>query len=143
MLVRDVMNEDVKTITPSATVKLAAQRMHRYRIGCLIVHKGAKLAGIITDSDILGKVAARDKKPSTVKVEQIMTRDLVLIEDDRHISKAVELMEAHKIKKLPVVSGTELVGILTVADLAMAQPKLIKQVSNLVVFPKNSKNVAG
>ena len=67
----------------------------------------------------------------------------VLIEDDKDITEAAEIMDKSHIKKLPVVSGRSLVGILTASDLASAQPKLIEKISKLMVFPKTRKNVAG
>ena len=143
MLVRDVMNSDVKTIEPEDSVLDAAERMIEFRVGCLVIVKKEKLMGIITDSDILEKVVAEDKKPSGVLVKQVMTKKLVMIEDDKDISEAAELMEKSHIKKLPVISEKSLVGILTVADLAKAQPKLIEKISSLMIFPKSRKPVAG
>jgi CBS domain-containing protein len=143
MLVKEVMNEDVKTIGPQDTVLDASRQMRDFKIGCLIVIDETRLVGIITDGDMIGKVVAEDLKPSRIKVSKAMTKDPVLIEDDKDIEKAVELMERHSISKLPVVSGSNLVGILTVADLAKAQPTLVKQISSLMVFPKNTKSVAG
>jgi CBS domain-containing protein len=144
MLVKEVMNTDVKTIEPGDTVLDAARLMTDLSIGCLVVIKDeSKLDGIITDSDIIGKVAAQDKKASKVLVRQVMSDKLVVIDQDSDISDAADLMEKSGIKKLPVVSGSSLVGILTVSDLAMAEPKLIKQISALMVMPKNNKNMAG
>ena len=143
MLVRDVMNRDVKTIEPSESVMEAASQMNEFRIGCLVVVRNEKLVGIITERDILEKVVAEDRKASEVKVSQVMTRDPVLIEDDKDISDAVEIMSNSQVKKLPVISGHSLVGILTAADLANVQPELLKQISALMVFPKRERSVAG
>lgn len=143
MIVKDVMNTDVQTIGPDETILDAARSMRELRMGCLVVIKGERLAGIITDSDIIGKVAAEDRKASKVKVRQIMSKKLIVIEEDREISEAADVMEKTGVKKLPVVTGSSLVGILTVSDLAMAQPKLIEQVSSLMVMPKKKKAVAG
>ena len=137
------MNTDVKTAGPEDSILDAAKEMTEFGIGCLVVIKDSKLEGILTDSDILGKVVAEDKMASKVKVRDVMSKELVLIKDDRDISEAADLMEKSGVKKLPVVSGNQLVGILTVSDLAMAQPTLIKQVSALMVLPKPSKSVAG
>ena len=143
MLVKDVMTRDVKTIKPGQTVLAAAEKMKEFRIGCLIVEKNEKLLGILTDSDILDKVTAEDRLASKIKVKDVMTNELVLIEHDATIEQAAELMEERKIKKLPVIKGRKLIGIVTVADMAQAQPKLLKQVSALMVFPKTGKAVAG
>ena len=143
MLVKEVMNSDVKTIEPGKTVLEAASRMNEFKIGCLIVISSGKLAGILTERDILERVVAKDKKASKVLVRNAMTTDLVLIKDDKEITEAAEIMEKSHVKKLPVVSGSNLVGILTASDLASAQPKLIEKISKLMVFPKTRKNVAG
>jgi CBS domain-containing protein len=143
MLVKEVMNSDVKTIEPGETVLEAAIKMNEFKIGCLVVISNDRLAGILTDRDILERVVAKDKKASSVLVRNAMTTDLVLIEDDKEITEAAEIMEKSQIKKLPVVSGNSLVGILTALDLASAQPKLIEKISKLMIFPKTRKNVAG
>ena len=143
MQVKDVMTHDVKTIEPDETILEAAGVMVKFRIGCLIVATKGKLKGIVTDSDILEKVVAEDKRASKVLVRDTMTKKLVMIEYDKDISDAAELMEKSHIKKLPVIKGKSLVGILTAADLAGAQPKLIEKISSLMLFPKSRKNVAG
>jgi CBS domain-containing protein len=143
MLVSDVMNSDVKTIEPGEDVLEAVSRMIKFRVGCLVVIKAGKLMGILTDSDILEKVVAEDKKASGVIVKDVMTKELIMIEHDKDISEAADIMDQHNVKKLPVIKGKTLVGILTAADLAKAQPKLIEKISSLMVFPKSRKNVAG
>ena len=143
MLVSDVMNTDVKTISPDENVLEAAMTMVEFKIGCLVVTRKDMLAGIITDSDIMERVVAEDKRASEVKVREVMTKDLVLIEHDRDISDAADIMDKSNIKKLPVISGKSLVGILTAADLAKAQPALVEKISSLMVFPKKRKNIAG
>jgi CBS domain-containing protein len=143
MLVRDVMNKIVKTAEPEESILEATKRMNEFSIGCLIVVKKGKLVGIITERDILEKLVAENKLASKVKVKQVMTKNPIIIEDDKDISEAVDVMAKHQIKKLPVISGQKLVGILTTDDLAKVQPKLIKQISSLLVFPKRGKAVAG
>ena len=143
MLVRDVMNRDVKTIGPGETILEAANRMNEFRVGCLVVVQKTMLMGIVTERDILEKVVARDKRASGVRVSQAMTRDPVMMDEDKDITDAVDTMNKSHIKKLPVVSGKNLVGILTATDLAMVQPELIKQISAIMAFPKKGRPVAG
>ena len=143
MLVKDVMTTDVKTGDPEENIMEAAQRMTEFRVGCLVVVHEGKLEGIVTDSDILEKVVAADKKASEVLIKNIMTKKLIMIGENSDISDAVDIMEKSHIKKLPVISGKILVGILTAADLAQAQPKLVEKISSIMLFPKARKNVAG
>ncbi len=143
MLVSEVMTSDVKTVGPTDTVLDAVSEMVEFNVGCVVVVKGTRLEGIVTDSDVLAKVVSEDKKASAVKVSDMMSSDVVMIEHNKDIDEAVELMREHNVKKLPVTKGSSLVGILTSADLAQAQPKLLEKISSLMVFPKQRKNVAG
>lgn len=143
MLVREVMNRDVKTIEPDESTLDAAKTMNEFRIGCLIVARKTKLVGILTERDILEKVVGEDKRASGVRVSQAMTRDPIMIGEDKDISEAVEAMNKSHIKKLPVVSGQSIVGILTTTDLARVQPEMIKQISAIMAFPKKGRPVAG
>jgi CBS domain-containing protein len=143
MIVRDVMNRDVKTIEPGETILEAAKTMNEFRLGCLVVVEKTRLVGIITERDILEKVVATDKRASGVRVSQAMTREPVMIDEGKDISEAVDIMNMSHIKKLPVVSGHSLVGILTATDLARVQPELIKQISAIMALPKKERPVAG
>jgi CBS domain-containing protein len=118
MKIREIMRP-ARTILTGATVKEAARLMHKHRIGSLIVvdEKKKKVAGIITERDVMGKVTAENKLPSKVKVDDIMTKKVFSISPDSLIDDAVYLLIEHKIKKLPVVENGELVGIITSTDL--------------------------
>lgn len=118
MKIKEIMRP-ARTITQDETVKEAAKEMNEHRIGSLIVLNDSKgLAGIITERDILEKVTAENKLPSSVNVCQIMTKKLITIEPDAKIDDAVYLMMKHKIKKLPVVGEKDdLLGIVTSTDL--------------------------
>ncbi len=116
MKVKEVMKR-VKTIDSDSSVKKAAKIMSDARIGSLVVLDGTKVVGIITERDILSKVSATNKLPSKVKVSDIMTSKLIFIHPEDLIDDAVYLMLKYKIKKLPVMEGKELLGILTSTDI--------------------------
>jgi CBS domain-containing protein len=141
--VKDIMNTDVKTIKPDESVQRAAEIMKEFRIGSLIVIAGTKLVGIATERDILNGVVAEDKLPSEVKVEDIMTREVIMVSPEMDIEEAVDLMMEKKIKKLPVVFNEKLIGIVTVTDIITAEPKMLKQLGTLMLFAKAKKPVAG
>jgi len=136
MRVEEIMNKDVKTTEPKVTVQEAAEEMSRYGIGCLLVVKNKKLIGIITERDIMKKVVAEDKQPSKTLVENIMTKDVILISPDMEIEEAAELMMKHNIKKLPVIIGHQLIGIVTATDICAAEPKMLENLSKLMLIPK-------
>ncbi len=141
--VKDIMNTDVKTIKPDENVQKAAEIMKEFRIGSLIVITGTKLVGIITERDIMNGVVAEDKVPSEVKVDSIMTKEVIMVSPEMEIEEAVDLMMEKKIKKLPVVSSDRLIGIVTATDIITAEPKMLKQLGTLMLFAKTKKPVAG
>jgi len=143
MLVKDVMNSDVKTIGPKVSVQEAAKIMSKFRIGSLIVVKNEELAGIVTERDIITKAVAESKDMTKTTVSNIMTKEVILIKPDADIEDASELMIQHHVKKLPVIFEKQLIGIITSMDIVAAQPKMIEQMGALLVFPKKKKPVAG
>lgn len=131
MLVRDIMNKDVVTAKPDITVKEAAAIMTCHHIGSLVVLDNEKIVGIITERTIMVSIAdGRDAELTTI--EEIMAKKVITIEPDKTIEDAVGLMAEHKIKKLPVVDGDKLVGIITASDIIVVEPKLIESVANLL-----------
>ncbi len=143
MLVKDVMNSDVKTIGSKSSVQEAAKVMGRFRIGSLIVVKDEELIGIVTERDIMTKVVAESKDAIKTSIGNIMTKDIVMIKPDADIEEAAELMIKHHIKKLPVVFDNQLIGIITSMDIVTAHPKMIEQMGALLIFPRKKKPVAG
>jgi len=132
MLVKEVMNDKVLTAPKETLIKDAARIMTKYRIGSLVILEKSKLIGIVTERDILGKVVARGDDPRIIKIEDIMTTDVISIQDDDTVEKAVELMTEHKIKKLPVLHEERLVGIITASDIIVIQPKMIDALCKLL-----------
>lgn len=142
MLIKDMMNRNVQTIGPESTVQKAAELMMNNSIGSLIVVKDEKLAGIITERDVM-KVIVDGRDPKETKIRDAMTSNVVFISPDKDVSDAAELMAKHKIKKLPVVEGSRLVGIVTATDLMAAEPKILSRIGALMLFTKRRKPIAG
>lgn len=142
MRVREVMKEDVKTINENATVKEAAQEMKTNKIGGLLVmDSNEDVIGIITERDILEKVAVEDILSKDVKIKQIMTKKVITIDPDAFIEDAADLMNKNKIKKLPVLWQNKVVGIITATELIAAENTIIEKLSN--IFPIERKEGAG
>jgi len=134
MLVKEAMKKDVKTIRPSDTIKDAAVLMNENRIGSLVVVSGTgTVTGIVTERDILTDVVAAGKNAEDIKVEDIMTKELITISPDKSLEDAADVMTKNKIKKLPVMEGGRLVGIITATDLICYEKKLIEKISNIML----------
>jgi CBS domain-containing protein len=131
MLVRDIMKKDVMATKQDATIKEAASVMSNRHIGSLVVLEKEKIVGIITERNIL-KSIADGLDPELTTVEEVMTKNVITIEPDKTIDDAVGLMAQHGIKKLPVVDGDKLVGIITASDIIVVEPKLIESIANLL-----------
>lgn len=142
--VEDVMVKEVITIDENSTVKEAADIMNKFEIGCLIAVRKGKAMGILTERDLLKRVVAEGKDANRTKVKDIMTSPLVVAEPTMDLGEAVKLMFQMKIKKLPVVDGKKLVGLVSLTDIARFQPQMIsilKQLAARQAAPKSMKKV--
>jgi len=137
MLVREVMNKKVMTVKPDLILRKAAEIMSNYHIGSLVVLENDKLAGILTERNVLVAVA-EGKDPELTTVEEVMAKKVITIEPGKTIEDAVNLMKDNKIKKLPVIDGEKLVGIITASDIIVVEPKLIEGIAKLI-----SANISG
>lgn len=142
--VEDVMVREVITLDEGSTVKEAAEIMNKFEIGCLIAVSKGKAMGIITERDLLKRVVAESRNATKTKVKEIMTSPLVVVEPKMELEEAVKMMFQMKIKKLPVVDGKRLVGLVSLTDIARFQPqmiKILKQLANMQAAPKSMKKV--
>jgi CBS domain-containing protein len=138
------MVKEVITIDDESTVKEAADIMNKFEIGCLIAVRKGKAMGIITERDLLKRVVADAKDAKKAKVKNIMTSPLVVVEPEMDLEEAVKLMFQMKIKKLPVVDGKRLVGLVSLTDIARFQPQMmtiLKQLAARQSAPKSMKKV--
>lgn len=131
MLVKDVMNKNVVIAKPETTLKEAAKVMGEMNIGSLIIVENDRILGIITSTDVM-KAVGEGKDPDSTFVRDIMSKNVITIHANEALSKAVELIVKHKIKRLPVMIGEKLVGIITVSDIAIVEPKIVASISSLI-----------
>jgi len=142
--VEDVMVKDVRKIDAKATIRQAAGVMNKFGIGCLIAVGKGRVAGILTERDMLKRVVAEGKDVSKIRVRDVMTSPLVVAEPKMDLGEAVKLMFKMNIKKLPVVEGKRLVGLLSLTDIARFQPEmltLVKQLAANHTAPKSMQKV--
>lgn len=125
VLVKEAMKSNPVTVKPKTSVKEAAELMRKKGIGnCIVVDK--KPIGIITESDILKKVVAEDKKASEVLVEEIMVTPIIVIDPYVNIEEAMKTMSKCNIRRLPVVEDGNLIGIITIKDILRLSPMLLE-----------------
>jgi len=138
----DVMVEDVITVEEKATTKKAAELMNEHEIGCLIVVKKGKPAGIVTERDMLKRILLESRDPEKIRVNEIMSKPLIVGKPQMDIEDAVKLMFKRNIKKLPVTDKNHLVGLVTLTDLVRSE-QIVKMLKKLPSeeTPKRMKKV--
>jgi CBS domain-containing protein len=130
--VREAMTEDPRSIGLSASVVEAAQLMRDEHIGSLPITDGDTLVGMITDRDITTRVVAEAADLETASVGDVYSQDLVSVEPDKDLEEALGLMARHQVRRLPVVEGSKLVGIVAQADIALILSEDEKKTGELV-----------
>jgi len=111
------MQKKVVTLNPDASIRDAAKKMKDYRIGYLLVTNGESIKGCLTDRDIVLWLAS-GKDPDATRINSIMQTSVVTAQPDLDVFDASKLMARKKIRRLPVVEGNKLIGLVSVSDLA-------------------------
>jgi CBS domain-containing protein len=118
---RDVMTKGAECVLEDQTVSDAARKLAELDVGAMpICGEDGRLKGMLTDRDIVVKVLAQGKDPSSVTAGELGQGDgeTVTIGADDSIDEALRTMKDHAVRRLPVIDGTELIGIVSQADLA-------------------------
>ncbi|MEU6710679.1 CBS domain-containing protein [Nonomuraea purpurea] len=119
---RDLMSSGTECVSSHETLDRAAQMMRTMNVGALpVCGPDDRLAGIITDRDIVVKCVAAGHDPAKVTAGELAT-GLVWVPADATVEEALERMEKHQIKRLPVIDNHRLVGMISEADLAKHLP---------------------
>lgn len=120
LLVRHAMTESPQTARPDMMASDAAALMKQLDAGVIPVAEDGKLLGLVTDRDLVLRVLAERRDGDEVRLSEILTRSPVTVTPDMKLSEARDLMAEHQVRRLPVMKGDELVGILSLGDVAMA-----------------------
>jgi len=127
MVVKDVMSSPVITVDEDATVNKAAQLMADSHIGCIVVtSKEGKPMGIITESDFVTRVLAKNIQPSKLTAKEVMTSPLITIDPDETLSETARRMSQLNVRRLGVTYKGNLVGIISSKDILAITPELLE-----------------
>jgi CBS domain-containing protein len=116
--VKNVMTKNPTSCDLSATVVEAAKVMASEDVGAVPVVKDGRLAGLVTDRDIVVRVLAEGRDPSSTTVGEIASSDRETLSPDDDLGTALRKMASSQVRRLPVVEGDQLVGIVAQADVA-------------------------
>jgi len=120
LLVRHAMTEAPTTARPDLNAADAAGMMRSHDVGVIPIAEEGKLLGLVTDRDLVVRVLAERKDPTAVALRDIMTRSAVTVTPDTELADARDVMAKHQVRRLPVMKGEELVGIISLGDVAVA-----------------------
>jgi CBS domain-containing protein len=117
--VADVMTTRPRCASPDTPLQEVAQIMEAEDVGAVPLIEGERLVGMITDRDIVIRAIAKGKDTSGMPARAVASQELVTVSPDQDLSDVLQLMAQHKVRRLPVVEGDRLVGIVAQADVAL------------------------
>ena len=123
-IVKEAMKSNIAIVQPTTLVLEAAKIMKKRKIGNVIVVEKKQPIGILTESDILKKVVAEGKNAKDVKVKEIMSTPIIVIDPYLTLEQAMETMTKCNVRRLPVIENDELIGIITEKDIFRLSPIL-------------------
>lgn len=113
MVARDIMTKEVITVKPGAPVKDLAKLLHKHKIsGAPVVDTKGRIVGIVSEADILAKRGR--------EVKTIMSKTVISVSEETPVEEIATLMTHHKVKRLPVLRGEKIVGVVSRADIVSA-----------------------
>ena len=116
MIASDIMTRRVHITTPQASVQEVAQLLYRERIsGVPVIDESGQIIGMITEADIIRNIERDD-----LKVAEVMSRQLFMVDEDTPVSEIATLLTERHIKRVPVVQAGRVIGIVSRADIVQA-----------------------
>jgi len=116
-----IKNREVVCARTGQTVQEVAELMARNRIGAVPILDGENLVGIFTERDLLHRIVAEKKNPNEVKIEEVMTRELIVAPPECRIKECISLMKKYKMRHILIVKEKDLVGIISLRDLLQVE----------------------
>lgn len=117
MLVKEIMTQNIITIDAAEPVSKASDLMRQYDIGILPVVENGKVAGVVTDRDIVIRAISQNRNIA-LPVSEIMSKSTICANPKQEVSAAAKTMAAQQIRRVPVMENGELCGILSLCDIS-------------------------
>lgn len=127
MLVRELMTAEVLTVPLGASLDEAVELMLQQNVGSVLVMNDTIPVGIVTESDVLAIGYEREVPFGDIPVGDAMTGELITVQPSTTVSRAIETMNEHGIKRLPIVEDFRVVGIVTISDVVREHVALVSE----------------
>ena len=132
MRIEEIMTTDVETCMPESTLQEVASKMREINVGSIPICEEGRLVGIVTDRDIVIRGLA-EQIPSDAPISEILSAEVVTGTVDLTVEEAAELMAAHKIRRLPIVADEQVIGIVSLGDLAIRDVSANHYAENTII----------
>jgi len=133
-IVSEVMTGNVQAVAPEDSLERAAQWMELLNVGSLPVCTGKRLVGMVTDRDITVRGIAAGLAPAAARVGEVMSTPVIWCTEDQDTEQVLRIMADAQVRRIPVIgAGGELVGMVSIGDLATRSPgpvdKVVREIS--------------
>ncbi len=108
----------VHAVASTITIADAVAEMNKHRIGCILVIDAGRIAGIFTERDVLRRVVGAGVDPKTVRVADVMTKDVHTIPPDTTVEQTMVLFAERHCRHIPVVANGQLKGLISIGDIS-------------------------
>ena len=142
MNVKDCMNHHVIAVAPECSVAVAARLMARHNVGVLPVRdRDGALCGIVTDRDMVLRCMALNRPAEETAISGIMTNRVAAVAPNASLTQAAACMAREQVRRLPVVEGRKLIGIVSLSDLSHREDYTADAAEALSEITANVKNL--
>lgn len=136
--VHDILTRKARSvheIDAQATVLAAAEVMNEHKIGAVVVNSDGRMVGILTERDILTRIVAAKRDPSSTRVSEVMTRAVLTCRPTTRLNEARKVMREKRIRHLPVMDENHVVGMVSIGDLNHAEHDiLVETIHSMEVY---------
>jgi CBS domain-containing protein len=123
------------------SVASAARRLRDQRVGCIVVTRGDRPIGILTDRDLAVRVVAEGRDAATTRVDEVLTYDPITLCDTDTLDAATRCMREHGVRRLPIVNAEGVVrGIVTADDLVMQLGRQLSALGEAIAEPSDAED---
>ena len=142
MNVKDCMNHHVIAVEPEESVAVASRLMARHNVGALPVRaRDGSLCGIVTDRDVVLRCVALERSPQETTVARVMTDRVASVPPTASLSQAAAILSREQVRRLPVVEGRRIVGMVSLGDLSHREETAMEAAEALSGIAANVKQL--
>lgn len=147
IIVKDIMNSPIISASPTTNARELALIMSKANIGSVVIMQNDDIQGIVTDKDIVSRIATKDELPSGILARDIM-QPLYTIELDKPVTDAAKLLRKYNTKRIGVVDKNKLKGMISASDVIAVTPELVDVISEKASilrgeFGRTPANISG